>query len=225
MGHCMRKLLHLVFAVWQTNRPFVANHFAWEDLPDTTVSTTAPLDPAVAATPSANKQAVGHKRDVPAKEVVTTALPTVELAPPRVNPARPHTPAPRPKVDFAFLRQQVTMEQVLEHLGLFALLRGRGPQRRGPCPVHSHSADPERTFSVHLGKNVFRCFHADCAVQGNVLDLWSAIHRLPLYEAALHLADTFHLPRNREEEPVTRTRQPRHSSGAAASGNGRAPRD
>src|SRR5262249_21624470 len=30
MGHCMRKLLHLVFAVWKTNRPFDQTHFAWE---------------------------------------------------------------------------------------------------------------------------------------------------------------------------------------------------
>ena len=70
--------------------------------------------------------------------------------------------------------------------------------------MHSHPADRERTFSVHLGKNVFQCFQADCGVQGNVLDLWAAIHRLPLYEAALHLAETFGLPRNREEEPVNR---------------------
>jgi len=26
-GHCMRKLLHLVFAVWRTNRPFDENHY------------------------------------------------------------------------------------------------------------------------------------------------------------------------------------------------------
>jgi DNA primase len=109
-------------------------------------------------------------------------------------------------VDFAFLREQVTMEQVLQHLGLLTNLRGRGQQRRGPCPVHSHPTDAERTFSVHLGKNAFQCFHADCAVKGNVLDLWAAIHRLPLYEAALHLAETFALPRDREEEPVVRTR-------------------
>jgi hypothetical protein len=35
-----------------------------------------------------------------------------------------------------------------------------------------------------------------------VLDLWAAIHKLPLYEAALHLAAAFGLARNREEEPV-----------------------
>ena len=91
---------------------------------------------------------------------------------------------------------------MLEHLGFLAGLRGRGQQRRGPCPVHGQPTGSERTFSVHLGKNVFRCFHADCGLKGNVLDLWAAVHRLPLYEAALHLAETFQLPRNREEEPV-----------------------
>ena len=31
IGHCMRKLLHLVFAVWKTDRPFDAKHFPWEN--------------------------------------------------------------------------------------------------------------------------------------------------------------------------------------------------
>ena len=96
--------------------------------------------------------------------------------------------------------------QALAHLGLLGQLRGSGPQRRGPCPVHGHPGDRERTFSVHLGKGAFRCFQADCGAQGNALDLWAAIHRLPLYDAALHLAATFRLRRNREEEPVPGTR-------------------
>ena len=57
-----------------------------------------------------------------------------------------------------------------------------------------------------LGKNVCQCFQAECGVQGNVLDLWAAVQELPLYEAALHLAATFGLRRNREEEPVGGTR-------------------
>ena len=32
LGHCMRKLLHLVFAVWKTDRPFDTEHFPWERL-------------------------------------------------------------------------------------------------------------------------------------------------------------------------------------------------
>ncbi len=56
------------------------------------------------------------------------------------------------------------------------------------------------TFSANLGKHIFQCFHADCRAQGNVLDLWAAVHKLPLYEAALHLAETFGFPRNRTEK-------------------------
>jgi transposase len=227
IGHCMRKLLHLVFAVWKTNRPFNPEHFAWEQKPgdtpvsaafpavpdkagaavsDTTVSATVVPAPEAAATATSNDKAVGHKRDKPAKEVVTTATATVAPTPAAVNPTQPASAPRRPKVDFKFLRQQVPMAQALEHLGVLANLRGHGHQRRGPCPLHSQANAGERTFSAHLGKNVFRCFHADCGAHGNVLDLWAAVHRLPLYEAALHLAETFHLRPNREEEPVSGTR-------------------
>jgi transposase len=201
LGHCMRKLLHQVFAVWKTNRPFDEKHSAGKDPQDTpTVN-----DPGTEATSSTDENAGGHKRDWPAEKVVTPAPSTVETAHPSVKPALPPAVV-RPQIDFAFLRQHVSLEQVLAHLGLLDQLRGNGPQRRGPCPVHSHAGDRERTFSVHLGKNAFRCFQADCGAHGNALDLWAAIHRLPLYDAALHLAETFGLPRNREEEPVKGTR-------------------
>jgi DNA primase len=90
---------------------------------------------------------------------------------------------------------------VLRHLGLFDDLRGRAPQLRGRCPFHEGDRR-QRTLSVHLAKNAFHCFQADCQAQGNALDFWAAYHRLPLYEAAMHLADKFHLYRNREEAPV-----------------------
>ena len=253
IGHCMRKLLHLVYGVWTTDRPFDKNHFPWEGTSDTRSSTTIPLsgdaattptqpsgdaattptqpsgDAAITqtppsgdvattptqpfgnavTTPSSNEKAVGHKRDLPAQKVVTTATSTLEPVPPLVKPAPQLASAERPRVDFACLREHVTMEQVLKHLGFFASLSGRGQQRRGPCPVHSQATAPKRTFSVHLGKNVCQCFHAECALKGNVLDLWAAIHGLPLYEAAMHLAGTFQAPLNREEEPVTGTRATR----------------
>jgi hypothetical protein len=97
------------------------------------------------------------------------------------------------------------MEQILRHLGLFSRMRGRGLQCRGACPLHGGPDNAQPTFSAHLGKHIFQCFHAKCRAQGNVLDLWAAVHKLHLYEAALHLAENFGLPRNREEEPV-RTR-------------------
>ena len=212
IGHCMRKLLHLVFAVWKTDRPFDPKHFPWEGADETETSTATPSDPSTEAAPSDNDKAVGRKRDKPAKEVVTTAVSTGgPESPPVKTPAQPAS-APRPRLDFKYLlHEQVTMEQVLHHLGLLSNLRGRGLQRRGPCPLTA-TPDAERTFSVHLGKGAFQCFQADCAVKGNVLDLWAAIHRLPLYEAALHLAETFNLTRSREEEPVARTRRPQESA-------------
>jgi hypothetical protein len=241
LGQCMRKLLHLVYAVWKTNRPFddqlcqpdtphaaaaasasarsAANREPAAAGPDQTpppVLTGVPSAAAAAGVaeatdvnaggPAGNATAVGHKRDVPAAEVVTTASATVAPLPPPVKPVPRPDRAARPKVDFAFLRQQVRMEQVLRQLGLLDRLRGRGHQRRGPCPIHAQAGDSQPTLSVHLGKHLFQCFHADCRAQGNVLDLWAAVHKLPLYEAALHLAETFGLPRNREEEPVGGTR-------------------
>jgi hypothetical protein len=156
--------------------------------------------------------AAGHTRALPARKVVTTANSTVEPASSPVKPEAPPKIAERPAVDFALVREQVSMAQVLAHLGLTSQLCGRGHQRRGPCPVHGQPTDLSPTFSVHLGKNVFRCFRADCQAQGNVLDLWAAIHKLPLYEAALHLAATFKIPWNREEEPVKEPVVPRHHS-------------
>jgi hypothetical protein len=213
MGQCMAKLLRFAFAVWKTDRPFDDQHFPWVNPDDTQlVPATANPGPTIpastndqAAPAEANEKAAGHTREDPARKVVTTASSSVETTTPPVKPASssPAGPTPstaRPRVDFVFLRPQVTMEQVLTRLGLFEPLRGRGQQRRGPCPIHGQPTDTERTFSVNLGKNLFQCFHAECAAHGNVLDFWAAVHRLPLYEAALHLAATFNLPRNREEE-------------------------
>ena len=133
IGHCMRKLLHLVFAVWKSNRPFDALHYPWEKPSDTPMSTTQPAAPSS----SSNDEAVGHKRDMPAtEEVVTTAAVSVAPQPTPVNPPAPTPPAARPQIDFPFLRQQVTMEQVLGHLGFLDSLRGGATQKRGPCPVH-----------------------------------------------------------------------------------------
>jgi len=109
------------------------------------------------------------------------------------------------KVDFAAVRSQVSMEQVLRRLGHFDRLHGSGDQRRGPCPVHGSGDDRSRSFSVNLKKNVFRCFDPNCTACGNTLDLWAAVHKLALREAALHLADTFHLSVTGPEkrQPVT----------------------
>jgi transposase len=84
LGHCMRKLLQLIFAVWKSNRPFDANHFPWNQparyhsrIPrqHARALTTATLDHA---------QAVSHEPgtgSAPARQK-GAAHPTSTLAPP-----------------------------------------------------------------------------------------------------------------------------------------------
>jgi len=187
LGHAMRKLLHLVFAIWKTARPFNPAHHPWEAA-------------------DGSKTAAGHRQEVILQgKVVTAATCKVEVSTAAVNPPTPATlaelaaaatPSPlRPHVDYAFLRSQITLQRVLEHLRLLEGLRGTG-QRRGICPIHASQNLRSRTFSVNLDRDVFQCFDAGCGAAGNVLDFWAAFHRLPLYEAALHLAQTFALRLN-----------------------------
>ena len=88
-----------------------------------------------------------------------------------------------PGIDFTLLRQQVSLTQVLDLVGFRATTR-RGPQVRGPCPVHG-SAPPSRSLAAHLQKNCWHCF--GCGAGGNALDLYVAVTKLPVYEGALEL--------------------------------------
>jgi hypothetical protein len=96
------------------------------------------------------------------------------------------------------------LARLLDHLGLFAKLKGSGPQRRGPCPIHRGDGRG-RTFSVHLADNVFQCFDRTCGKKSDVIDLWAALHALSLRQAAVDLVQTFQL-----EPAVQRGTEKRH---------------
>ncbi|MEE9165519.1 MAG: CHC2 zinc finger domain-containing protein [Nitrospinota bacterium] len=70
-------------------------------------------------------------------------------------------------VDFKAIKQQVGMEAVLLHYGIFGELKESGKNMVGYCPIHKGSN--KRQFSVHLEKNIFNCF-GSCKTGGNVLD-------------------------------------------------------
>ena len=73
LGHCMRKLLHLVFAIWKSGKPFDKEHYLWET-PEPASLTEASQSPE-----DANERAAGHKREVvPDQKVVTAATAKIE---------------------------------------------------------------------------------------------------------------------------------------------------
>jgi hypothetical protein len=176
IGHAMRKLLHLVFAVWKSGKPFDPKHYPWEGLAADGADQTA--------APSSN-QAAGHKPEsVPAEEVVTAACPD--------KLAQAATVGEGTYIDFGHIKQQLSLERLLGHLGLAARLHGSGEQRRCACPIHRGDGRG-RTFSVNLKDNVFTCFDAKCGKQGDVIDLWAALHDLDRRGAAIDLIRTFGL--------------------------------
>lgn len=176
IGHVMRKLLHLTFAVWKTGKPFDPKHYPWEG-PTAAPKENASLDEV---------QAAGHTLDEPARSVVTaTCAATVAGAGPAVDGAGVW-------LDFAHLKRQLPMSRVLDHLGLTARLKGGGPQRRCACPIHRGDGRG-RTFSVNLESNVYQCFDARCGSTGDVIDLWAALGQRDVRRAALDLVHVFGL--------------------------------
>jgi transposase len=192
IGHAMRKLLHLVFAIWKTDKPFNGEHLPWEK-PTHEVAVPQPGAGAAHAEPSEKpsapeiikNQTAGHKPDAkPAAKVVTAACSSTVAAEEPVGEAT--------FIDFAHLKSQLSLVRVFEHLGLSARLRGSGSQRRCACPIHR--ADGRgRTFSVNLDDNVFQCFDTRCGKQGDVIDLWAELQQMTLRAAAIDLVRTFSL--------------------------------
>jgi transposase len=184
IGHAMRKLLHLAFAIWKSGRPFDPNHYPWPAAgagdSDQTIG-----DGLSSNTPSAGGQAAGHRPDSkPARQVVTAAC---------ADSVAGGEPAGEGLyIDFDHLKRQLPIARVLDQLGLSDRLRGRGPQRRCACPLHRGDARG-RTFRVNLDENVFQCFDKHCGRKGDVIDLWAAAHAYTLREAALDLVRTFGL--------------------------------
>jgi hypothetical protein len=187
VGHAMRKLLHLVFAIYKSGRPFDPHHYPWQtpahvEASDNGMSVKGQTSDSGM---SVESQAAGHKPEAePAEKVVTAACADNVAEAAAVGESR--------AVDFAQVKEQLSLTQVLDQLGLLTRLRGRGPQRRGACPLHRGDGRG-RTFSVNLEANVFQCFAKECGQKGDVIDLWAARHGLSLREAALDLVRTFGL--------------------------------
>jgi transposase len=147
IGHAMRKLLHLVFAIWKTKKPFDREYYPW-DAPAHVAPEKAHDEP------DAQDQAAGLKESAKPISKEVTAACTVSLA-------HDLEPSQHAFVDFAHIKAQLPIARVLDHLKLTKKLHGAGAQKRCACPIHCRNSNG-RTFSVNLEDNVFQCFSPRC---------------------------------------------------------------
>jgi hypothetical protein len=108
------------------------------------------------------------------------------------------------QLDYAAIRKQISIRRVLRLLD-WEPARHRGHQWRGVCPLcctQAHSKELQRPFSVHVSRDLFRCFR--CHSSGNQLDLWAVATGLPLFLATLNLCHRLHIPPTRLKNPQPR---------------------
>jgi DNA primase len=116
-------------------------------------------------------------------------------------------------LDYAAIRAQISIADVLALLN-YQPRRAQVAKCRGPCPLHENDRPPDSKstcFSVHLQRNVFKCF--ECGAEGNQLDLWHLHIGLPFFQATLELCRRARitpprLPASATPKPVTHKPRP-----------------
>ena len=94
-----------------------------------------------------------------------------------------------PGIDFAALREQVSIRDVLTLLGFQPTSR-YGTCLRGLCPLRC--SDDTKAFAVDISIDTFYCHR--CHRGGNQLDLWCITQQLSIYPAAKDLCARLNLP-------------------------------
>lgn len=89
-----------------------------------------------------------------------------------------------PGVNFNTLRAELRIGQVLEQLR-FHPTRRSGSQLHGPCPVHESISERGDSLSINLTSGRYFCHK--CHSHGNALELWAAMHKLSICDAALDI--------------------------------------
>lgn len=122
-------------------------------------------------------------------------------------------------IDFAELKRQVSITDVLARYGILDGLREKKPGKLvGSCPIHGGKNGT--SFNVDSGKNVFHCF-SQCG-GGNVLDLVMKLEDCSIREAGEKLSDWFELRFDRRGGIAkTAKRRPKPRSATASHNSGR----
>jgi transposase len=184
IGHCMAKLLHQVFALWTKDCDFDPE-FETRTEPKESQDTESLISEKAQA-------AAGHKNAVESAKTGDTATSSSRVSSKSGNKL--------PPLNFAKLREQVSIQKVLEQIG-WTPQETRGAQWRGSCPLHESLDATSRCFAVETEQHMYCCHR--CGSQGNALDLWTAFCERPLLEAAWDLVKVLGLepPLLKEEPP------------------------
>ena len=86
-------------------------------------------------------------------------------------------------IDFAEVKQQVSIERAAEMLGI--KLKRSGSQLRGACPICNDGGD--RVFVITPTKGLYYCF-GKCGKGGDAITLAANVRKCSLREAAEFLA-------------------------------------
>jgi hypothetical protein len=114
-----------------------------------------------------------------------------------------------PGIDFANVKREVSMEDVLRLLN-WSPVSIKGSQQRGPCPVHCSANASSRSFCVN-GEGWY-CHK--CKRGGDQLALYSQVTGLPIYDATVALCGqlrraVYFLPRPRGYEAAWNSEEER----------------
>lgn len=107
-------------------------------------------------------------------------------------------------VDFKEIKEKVTMEMVLSHYQLLGGLKQTPRGFRGPCPIHKGSHGNQ--FHVDPQKNRWNCF-GGCdmdQLEGHVIGFVAAMEGVNLRDAALLLAEWYHIDTKRPSKKQNR---------------------
>jgi DNA primase len=125
-------------------------------------------------------------------------------------------------IDFKAVKAVITMEQVLEHYGIFNQFKRNGKQLTSSCPIHKGGSPTQ--FSVNTDKNVWKCFSPDCKRGGNTLDFIAQMERVSIHAAANKAVEWFHLDREIMSAKSDEERPSEVEKGEVASAQKPAPR-
>ena len=89
-------------------------------------------------------------------------------------------------IDFNLIKQSVSMEMLIVHLGLFQIER-KGESVRLKCPFHNGKSD--NSMAINLATDSFYCF--GCKARGGVIDFVACYENCSVKDAALKLKDWF----------------------------------